>query len=150
MVVEERRAGRRMDAEELLILNQLWLEREMTTTDGARIIQRPETDARAVLARLIEAGLVERRGRAYHLSAPTYQRLGDQAAYVRQRGFEPLQQEQMILQYVRKHSRITRGETAELCHLGPFQATRLLDRLVRERKLTRHGKLRGTYYTVRS
>lgn len=83
----------------------------------------------------------ERRGRIYHLSAATYQRLGRKAAYVRQRGFEPLQQEQMVLQYVEKHGRITRRETAELCTLGPYQATRLLGRLVRESKLEQHGEL---------
>jgi ATP-dependent DNA helicase RecG len=59
-----------------------------------------------VLERLVEARLVEGRGerkaRTYHLSAATYRRLGISSAYVRQRSFEPLQQEQMVLQYVQK------------------------------------------------
>jgi hypothetical protein len=63
-----------------------------------------DEDAQWVVNRLVEAGLVEprgeRKGRTWHLSAATYRRLGQPAAYVRQRGFEPLQQEQMVLQSV--------------------------------------------------
>ncbi len=56
----------------------------------------------------------EKKRRVWHLSAGTYGRLGKQAVYMRQRGFEPLQQEQMVLQYVKKHGAITRREAAEL------------------------------------
>jgi ATP-dependent DNA helicase RecG len=130
------------------------LERQLDTAQAAQRIQKPEAEARSVLARLVEAGLVEargaRKGRSYHLSARTYRRLGEKAAYVRQRGFEPLQQEQMVLQYVEKHGRITRRETAELCGLGPYQATRLLNKLIADRKLARRGTGKGTWYELRS
>ncbi|MFM7071557.1 MAG: RNA-binding domain-containing protein [Planctomycetota bacterium] len=64
---------------------------------------------------------------------------GQSSAYVRQRGFEPLQQEQMILQYVEKHDRITRKEAAELCRISLPQAYRLLDQLAESGKLAREG-----------
>jgi len=100
---------------------------------------------------LVEAGLVEprgeRKGRTWHLSAATYRRLGQPAAYVRQRGFEPLQQEQMVLQYVEKHGRITRSEAAELCRLASSQAYRLLKRLEEAGKIRRiGGSTRGVRY----
>ena len=143
LIVEENQAGRALGLGELLILNGLWLERSLTTTDAARLLQRPETEARSVLGRLAEAGLVEsrgkRKGRDWHLSAATYRRLGEKAAYVRQRGFEPLQQEQMVLQYVRKHGAISRGEVAELCMLNSNQAYRLLKRLEKGGALKRLG-----------
>lgn len=66
------------------------------------------------------------------------------------RGFEPLQQEQMILQYVRAHGRITRREAAELCQISPFQASRLLQKLVKQEKLAAHGTGKGTWYERRS
>jgi ATP-dependent DNA helicase RecG len=75
--------------------------------------------------------------------------LGEKAAYVRQRGFEPLQQEQMVLQYVAKYGRITRGEVVELCKVGPDQAYRLLQRLVREELLDQKGEKKGGYYERR-
>ncbi|MDI6870226.1 MAG: ATP-binding protein [Bacillota bacterium] len=150
LLAEEGQAGRNLRLGELLVLNALWQERALTTDEAARLIQKPADEARAVLNRLVEAGLVEARGekkgRAWHLSAATYRRLGDKAAYVRQRGFEPLQQEQMVLQYVEKHGRITRREAVELCCLSPDQAYRLLTRLTEEGKLVRHGTKKGAWY----
>jgi ATP-dependent DNA helicase RecG len=154
LLTEEAQAGHILSLNELLILNELWLERQITTSDAARLIQRPEAEARATLAGLTELGLVEargeRKGRLWHLSAATYRRLGEHAAYVRQRGFEPLQQEQMVLQYVEKHGRITRGETAQLCQLSVDQAYRLLTRLAKEGKIVRHGAKKGAWYERRA
>ncbi len=154
LVVEEDRAGRPLGLDELLILNELWLERRLTTLDAARLIQKSQPEARAVLERLVESGLVEARGegrgRTYHLSANTYRRLGEAAAYVRQRGFEPLQQEQMVLQFVRSHGRVTRSQVADLCRIGPHQASRLLRKLIESGHLTRHGTGKGTWYAPRS
>lgn len=154
LLVEESQAGRPITFVALLVLNGLWLERSLTTAQAARLIQRPESDAHSVLERLVEDGLVERRGegkgRTYHLSAATYRRLGEKAAYVRRRGFEPLQQEQMVLQYVSKHGRITRREAAELCQIGPFQASRLLQRLTAAEKLQRNGVKKGAWYGPRA
>ncbi|HSW09912.1 MAG TPA: ATP-binding protein [Bacillota bacterium] len=153
LVVEEGQAGRTLRLDELLVINVLRQQRVLTTDDAARLIQKPADEARAVLNRLVEAGLVEargeKRGRGWHLSAATYRRLGDKAAYVHQRGFEPLQQEQMVLQYVEKHGRITRREAAELCRIGPHQASRLLVRLVKDGRLGRHGTGKGTRYERR-
>ncbi len=49
----------------------------------------------------------------------------------------------MVLQYVAKHGRITRKETAELCQLGSRQAGRLLVRLTSEGKVALHGTKKG-------
>lgn len=151
LVVEENRSGRLLGLDELLIMNHLWRERRLTSAEAARLIQKPERDARAVLERLVEAGLVEargeRKGRAYHLSAATYRRLGESAAYVRQRGFEPLQMEQMVLQYIRAHGSISRKEVAELCRLSPMQAYRLLKRVEKAGHIRRlGGSTRGVRY----
>lgn len=151
LVAEENRAGRVLGLDELLILNALWQERQITTKAAAKLIQKPEGDARSVLNRLVEAGLVEsrgtKRGRTWHLSAATYRRLGEKSAYVRQHGFERIQQEQMVLQYVEKHGRITRREAAELCQLSGPQAYRLLNALVNAGELDREGKRgRGVGY----
>lgn len=115
---------------------------ENVQTRAGRYLQQP-AGCRAALHRLVEAGQIEERGktkgRTWHLSAAAYRAVGEKAAYVRQRGFEPLQQEQMVLQYVEKHGRITRREAAELRRPGPYQATRLLARLVEANRLVPHG-----------
>jgi ATP-dependent DNA helicase RecG len=152
LVAEESR-DRILGLDELLILNQLWQERRLSTGEVAGLIQKPDAEARVVLARLSESGLVEARGqkraRTWHLSASTYRRLGEKAAYVRQRGFEPVQQEQMVLQYVATHGRITRSEVAGLCQLAPDQAYRLLRRLVQRGDLVQKGRKKGTRYEKR-
>lgn len=154
LVTEENRAGRALSLDELLILNKLWQERRLTTPESARVIQKPEPEARAVLERLVEAGLVEgrgeRRGRSYHLSPETYRRLHEPAAYVRLRGFEPIQQRQMVLQFARAYGRITRAQAAELCKITPSQAYRLLRRLAEEGQLMRHGTGKGAWYEPRA
>lgn len=153
LIVEESQQGRPLRMEELLVLNRLWQERRLSTAEVARLIQKPEAEARSLLQQLVEAGLVEargeRKGRTWHLSAATYRRLGRSAAYVRQRGFEPIQQEQMIMQYVEKHGQITRQEAAELCQISPPQAYRLLQRLLRQGKLSRTGVKRSSVYYAR-
>jgi ATP-dependent DNA helicase RecG len=144
LLVTEAQGGRVLGLDELLVLNTLWQERSLTTEDAARLTQKPEPETRATLHRLVEAGLIEERGqkkgRTWHLSAAAYRALGDKAAYVRQRGFEPLQQEQMVLQYVEKHGRITRKEAAALCRISGPQAYRLLDRLAEQGLLAREGE----------
>jgi ATP-dependent DNA helicase RecG len=150
LLVTEAQSGRELRLDELLVLNALWQERNLATEDAAGLTQKPETEARATLHRLVEAGLIEERGqkkgRTWHLSAAAYRALGDKAAYVRQHGFEPLQQEQMVLQYVEKHGRITRRETAELCRIASHQARDLLGRLLERGDLVMHGAKKGAFY----
>lgn len=87
------------------------------------------------------------RQRDYTLSAAVYRKLGRAGDYVRQTGFDSIQQEQMVLQYAQKHARITRKEAAELCHLSLDQASRLLRGLVKQQRLASQKLGRGTYYT---
>lgn len=150
IALDESQAGRPLSLDDLLLVNELWLERRLTTEEAARVIQKPEAEARTRLARLIEVGLVEprgeRKGRTYHLSAAVYRRLGDKVGYVRQRGFEPLQHEQMVLQFAQSHGRITRAEAAQLCRLSPDQAKRVLKRLLDKGLLVRTGSGRAAVY----
>ena len=74
--------------------------------------------------------------------------MGMRSEYIRARGFEPIQQEQMALDFIRKNGRMTRAEVADLCKVGPYQALRIIVRLMKKHgNIARHGKGRGTYYT---
>jgi ATP-dependent DNA helicase RecG len=151
LIVEESQQGRPLRMEELLVLNRLWQERRLSTAEVARLIQKPEPEARYLLQQLVEAGLVEargeRKGRTWRLSAATYRRLDRSAAYVRQRGFEPIQQEQMVVSYVMRHGSISRKEISELCQLSPEQSYRLLKRLEKAGKIRQiGGKTKGARY----
>lgn len=149
-LAERDRAQQALSLDDLLVLTELLQERRMATVRAAQLLQRGEADVRGHLQRMVERGLVEARGegqgRTWHLSAAVYRALEDAVAYVRVRGVEPLQQEQMILQFVDAHGAITRREAAELCQLGSKQASRLLQRLVRRGELAMYGERRGAYY----
>lgn len=151
MVIEqEKQTGRPMPLDSLLVLSHLRTVRRVQTADVARLIQKPADAARAVLERLVEAGLVQahgvKRGRTYTLSPAVYQQLGKEAEYTRQAGFSRIQQEQMVLNYVDQHGRIKRGDVMTLCQLGPHQATRLLKKMVKDGVLELHGERRWSYY----
>jgi ATP-dependent DNA helicase RecG len=86
------------------------------------------------------------RGRSYMLSAKVYKKTGQKAAYVRQAGFDPIQQEQMVLTYIDKHGSMKRAEVIELCRLTKDQAYKLLKRLESGGHVVRLGSRKGAVY----
>ncbi|MBA7699407.1 hypothetical protein ES703_108102 [subsurface metagenome] len=151
-VIEQEKAGHTLSLDALFILNELQYERRINISRAVELTQKTEGDVRSTLENLVEYGIIEakgeKKGRTYHLAANVYRTFGEKAGYVRTRGFEPIQQEQMVLQYVQGHGKIKRGETAELCSITVFQANRLLTKLWKKRKLLRKGQGKGTYYVL--
>lgn len=134
---------------ELILVSELVSRRQIDAQQAARVLQTSEDDARSQLRAAAEHGLIEARGTrrpVYHLSAAVYRALGEAQGYVRARGFEPLQQEQMILQYVDNHGSITRGTAAELCRVDPREARQRLKRLVERNELVVVGSRRTARY----
>lgn len=149
-VFERERQQGPMTVDQMIVLNRLFHERRLTSEQAAAEMQRSQNDARSVLERLVEEGLVEargeRRGRVYHLAARFYGAVGQPEAYVRVHGLDPIRQEAAVLQFVQAHGRVKRENVMELCGLAGKQATHLLGRLVREGKLVKRGERRGAYY----
>ncbi|MCL2471559.1 MAG: putative DNA binding domain-containing protein [Propionibacteriaceae bacterium] len=116
-------------------------------TSGLRLL--PST-TRAALSQLTQMGLLEDRGngrnRRFHLSAAFYRIAEDRSAYVRVRGIDPLQQEQMVMSYIETYGRVTRAEVAKLCLMSSPEARLLLMRLRDEGKIEMCGAKRGAYY----
>ena len=150
LVTEENRRQRTFSVSELLILAHLWRERQVEPQAITKLIQHGETQARTVIESLVESGLVEARGsgkgRSYILSAGVYRELGQAVSYVHAKGFESEQMEQMILQYVKAHGKVTRQEAMELCRINENQAAYLLKKLVKSGDLQRVGLGRTAGY----
>jgi ATP-dependent DNA helicase RecG len=149
-VAHEAERGRALSLPELQVLTELVHGGRLSTGEVAALVQVGDAEARRHLSRMVERGLVqargEGRGRTWHQSAAVYRELNKPAAYVRVHGFEPAQQEQLVLAHVDSHGRITRGEAADLCALSPAQATRLLQRLADKGELVLMGAKRGAHY----
>lgn len=77
-------------------------------------------------------------------------RLGEKAAFVRRPRLEAPQLEQTVLDFVKKHGRITRREASELCNIGLVQARNFLKRLHSKGLLRLQGERRGAYYELAS
>ena len=140
----------RVSVDEMLIVNAVDRERRLELARAAELIQRSESATRSVLERLVESGVLEarseRRERVYHFSAATYRALGRAAEHIRLTGIEPIQREQMILQFVDAHGRITRSQAADLCQIGGREARAALEKLVNRGELVVRGEKRGAYY----
>jgi ATP-dependent DNA helicase RecG len=150
---EEKRTGSPLPLDSLIILSRLRQEKRLTTADLTHSTQKSEQATRVILEKLVESGLIEAhgvgKGRTYTLSVRLYQKAGQKAGYVRQAGFDPYQQEQMIMSYIKEHKTIKRSEVADLCRISPFQANRLLKKLIEAGSIISKGKGKGTFYERR-
>jgi len=154
-VYEQDKAGSPLTVDDLLILNQLEIERRIDTSVAMSLIQKPEGETRAALERLNERGLIEakgeKKGRVYNLSSMLYKRMGEPGGYVRAHGISPIRHEAMVLEYIHAHGRIERKHIMELCGLSSDQAGRLLKKMMAKNILTRKGRPpRWTFYVEKS
>ena len=148
---EEARGGHKeLPIDSLIILAALREQRRASSEQLAVFVQKEVGRVQASVEALVEAGLVQAhgigRGRSYTLSADLYRLLGEKAEYTRQAGFDRLQHEQLVKNYVKQHGRITRQEAIELCRLTPDQAYKLLKQLADQNILKKHGVKRHSYY----
>lgn len=150
MVVEQEDKLGHMPIDSLIILSRLREERRLTTADLAPSVQKPEANVRATVEKLVETGFLEPhgtgRGRTYTLSAALYRKAGKKSEYIRQAGFAPLQQEQMVLNYIDKHGSIKRADVMDLCHVTQDQAYKLLSRLKKRGEIVQIGDRKGAVY----
>ena len=151
LVAERDVPGRRLTLDELLLLNSMAKTQEpMGLGKAATLIQRLEGPARAVLDRLVEAGLLDgwddRRERVYYFASPVAKALGvedlDEDVAAEHAGAR----QRKILDYVDLHGRITRSTVVELCGLEGREARGVLEKLVRRGELVVRGEKRGSYY----
>jgi ATP-dependent DNA helicase RecG len=151
MVVDvERQRNAELPIDSLIALSVLREQKRLSAEALALRIQRDAASAKRTLEALTEAGLVEAhgvtRGRSYTLSASVYLVVSDKASYTRQLGFGQIQQEQMVLSYIRQHGQINRADVMDLCRLTEGQAKELLRRLVAAQKIALRGAGRASAY----
>ncbi len=151
-IFEQDRSGQELSLDEMLVLNDVFLQRRTSTEETATLIQKPAPEARRVLERLTERGWLEakgeKKGRVYHFSPIIYERLGQPEAYVRSKGISAVRHEAMVEDYARAHGKIVRRNVTELCGINDREGSYLLQKMVDAGKLTKQGQGRWTFYTV--
>lgn len=149
---EEARQKGDLPVETLLILTALREARRLSASELAVRLQCRVMRASSLMESLSESGLVRAHGqgknRYFTLSAAVYRELGQKAEYVRQAAFEPIQQAQMIKNYLNEHGQIRRSEVANLCQIAPREAGALLERMVKDAAIILNGQRKAAYYTA--
>jgi len=150
LIQANKRLGRALNVNELLILNETWRARRIDMVNAAKLMQRPdEIEAGAVLEEMVKAEILKARGerqqRVYHLGKALSHRASKKTSAD---NVEITEIERKLLQYVNVHGKITRREAAELCKISDRQTRHLLKKLILTSKLKRIGQSKTTYYTL--
>lgn len=152
MVIEYEDSHGALPLETLIVLGALRAHRRSSCLELAKSLGHTENTVRGILEQLSEAGLVDAhgntRGRFYTLSAKLYQRAGQKSEYVRQLGFTPLQNEQMILSYIAAHGCIRKSEIMDLCHLTRNQSATLIGKMKKKGSVVQQGELKIAVYVA--
>ena len=150
---EENRLGRSLPINSLLILSALQSQRRLTIAEIAEVTNIGEIRAKAVVEKLVEAGLVDASGnnkaRFYILSSKVYKEQDNIVGYVRQTGFDAVKYEAWIMELIQKQGgKITRDNVVELLNVTPPQAYRLLKKMSDKGRIKLVGNGRSAYYEL--
>ena len=150
IISEEERLQKTIPVDALIVLSVLKTERRATIKLLSTKIQQPISDTRSVVEWLIELGMVEGVGngsaRRYMLSSKVYSITNNKAGYTRQRGWDTMQERELILTHLNQYNRITREDVVELCRCTPNHASWLLRQLVKDQMIQLYGAGRGAFY----
>ena len=149
---EEKRNGRKLPINALLILSTLQKERRASLQELSDAIHISEARTKANVEKLIESGLVEASGngksRIYILSAKEYRAQDNSVGYVRQTGIDILKYEELILKLAKQQGYVTRDNVRELLNISNSQAYRVLKKLADKKKLVLIGAGRNARYVI--
>lgn len=150
---EENRLGRSLPINSLLILSTLQSQRRLTISEIGEVTNIGEIRAKAVVEKLVEAGLVDASGnnkaRFYILSSKVYKEQDNIVGYVRQTGIDAVKYEAWIMELIQKQGgRITRDNVVELLNVTSSQAYRLLKKMSDKGRIKLVGKGRSAYYEL--
>ena len=150
---EENRLGRSLPINSLLILSALQSQRRLTIAEIAEVTNIGEIRAKAVVEKLVEAGLVDASGnnkaRFYILSSKVYKEQDNIVGYVRQTGIDAVKYEAWIMELIQKQGgKITRDNVVELLNVTPPQAYRLLKKMSDKGRIKLVGSGRSAYYEL--
>jgi ATP-dependent DNA helicase RecG len=144
LAVEQQRIGRSLPIRALLVLNSLKQLHRASVYDLTEDTNIEETRIKSIIESLTEAGLVEAagtgKGRYYILSSKVYRNADNTVGYVRQTGIDKLRYSELVLKLAKTQGYVTRGNVAELLHITPPQAYRVLVSLAADNKLKLDGK----------
>lgn len=151
IVDEQNRTGQIMSVNKLLVLYSI---EKFSRADIGMISKEAklsESRVKSIVEKLVEDGLVEPVGsgknREYILSSKVYKETDNSIKYVRQTDIDKVRYPELVIKLAKEKGKITRGDVAELLHLSPSQAYRVLQKL--KDKLEPVGRGRNAGYVIK-
>lgn len=142
-IAAQYKTGYKFDVGDLLVLNQLRSQRDIRTSDVARITQRSQHRAGVLLNEMVSKDLLRRRGAGsatiYSYSPIINRALGNAPQAARDKIIESIRHPEMIAEYIRQQGSISNNECQSICDLDSWQTSRLLRRLTTNGFLQRFG-----------
>ena len=129
------------------------IQKQHQLAEIAEVTNIGEIRAKAVVEKLVEAGLVDASGnnkaRFYILSSKVYKEQDNIVGYVRQTGIDAVKYEAWIMELIQKQGgKITRDNVVELLNVTPPQAYRLLKKMSDKGRIKLVGNGRSAYYEL--
>lgn len=151
---EEKRRGAHIPLDALMLLTQLRENAPLSLATLAAAMQKTHSDTEALLTPLIDNRVIEIHDTpeegTYNLHINTSSSSAQDIPYIRETSGEVFsaQPEQIVLQYTRKHGKITRKDVMALCQMTGDQAGKVLRKLKKSGQLTLRGKGRSAFYVL--
>lgn len=121
----------------------------VSTSDGLLVRGRLKLDGTPEAVPFYPHEFIQRQSSMGLVDPSAMVLAGKKSEYIRQAGFAPIQQEQMVLNYIEKHGNIKRADVMELCHITQDQAYKLLSRLKKRGEIVQIGDRKGAVYERR-
>ena len=148
---EQNRTGQIMSVNRLLVLYTIEKFSRVNTAMLSEEAKLSESRVKSIVEKLVEDGLVEAVGsgknREYILSGKVYKNMDKSINYTRQTDIDKVRYPELVLKLAREKGKITRNDVAELLHLTPSQAYRILKKMNDKLEPIGHG--RGAGYIIK-
>ncbi|WP_130859339.1 ATP-binding protein [Gracilibacillus phocaeensis] len=147
-IKNEQESNGEFSVSEICILKQIKLEKTITVKKAAEVAQIPVSSVSNVLNKLVqEKNVLQRSARnRYMFTHRVYENIGETIQYTKDKEFDEIQAKQMILDYLAKNKKITRGDVERLCGFSRTTSKRVLQRLRDEELIELKGHSRSSHY----
>lgn len=137
--------------QEICILKYVKENKAITLSKAAEVAQINKQSVTTVLNNLCQRkNILQREKRnSYMLTHRVYAEFDDQIQYTKDKAFDEIQANVMILDYLAKNEYITRPEVERLCGFSSATSKRVLKLLREEDKIVLEGRSRASRYRLK-
>lgn len=150
-ITKEEEALGGFTVQEICILKYVKENKAITLSKAAEVAQINKQSVTTVLNNLCQRkNILQREKRnSYMLTHRVYAEFDDQIQYTKDKAFDEIQANVMILDYLAKNEYITRPEVERLCGFSSATSKRVLKLLREEDKIVLEGRSRASRYRLK-